>query len=40
MILKKIRRVPIFDEEGKLLSIISEGDVRRAFFKRYLPVKK
>lgn len=40
MILKRIRRVPIVDDEGKLLGIVSEGDVHRAVFKCYLPVKE
>jgi CBS domain-containing protein len=37
MILKRIRRVPIVDKEGKLLGIISEGDVHRSVFRCYLP---
>ncbi len=36
MMLKKIRRVPVIDSEGKLIGIISQGDIHLAIFRKYL----
>lgn len=39
MILNKIRRIPIVDESGKLLGIVSQGDIHRSVFHCYLPIE-
>ena len=36
MLLNSIRRLPVVDENGQLLGIISQGDVHQAIFKKYL----
>jgi|Deesub1362A_J573_1020465.scaffolds.fasta_scaffold12339_4 CBS domain-containing protein len=40
MILKKIRRLPVVDDEGKLTGIISQGDIHRAVFRCYVPLEE
>jgi CBS domain-containing protein len=39
MILKRIRRVPIVDGQGKLLGIVSQGDIHRSACYSYLPAE-
>ncbi len=39
MILNKIRRIPIVNEAGKLVGIVSQGDIHRSVFHCYLPVE-
>jgi CBS-domain-containing membrane protein len=34
MILRKVRRLPVVDDEGKVVGIVSQGDVHRAVFER------
>jgi CBS-domain-containing membrane protein len=36
MILKKVRRIPIVDNEGKVIDLVSQGDIHVAIFKKYL----
>lgn len=40
MILNKIRRIPIVDKAGKLLGIVSQGDIHRTVFHCYLPIEE
>ncbi len=34
MILRKVRRLPVVDDEGSVVGIVSQGDVHRAVFER------
>jgi CBS domain-containing protein len=34
MILRKVRRLPVVDDDGSIVGIVSQGDVHRAIFER------
>ncbi|MEN8906071.1 MAG: CBS domain-containing protein [Clostridiales bacterium] len=36
MLLNKVRRVAVVDKEGKLIDVISQGDIHLAIFNKYL----
>lgn len=40
MLAERVRRMPVVDKKGKLVGIISQGDIFRAIFKKFFPKKE